>query len=363
MEKKKVLDEPGSKGRKKRLFVDMDGTLAEFKTVDTLEQLYERGYFAKLKPQQGVLGAVKHIVKEHPEIEVYILSSVLTDSQYALEEKNAWLDWYLPEINRQHRIFPPCGKDKKDFIDGGVSERDFLLDDYTVNLHAWEPPAHGIKLLNGINHTRGTWQGDMVRFDQSVGELAEELLRRMNSGESPEMENGVQVEDKESAVIDGILNKVFTYTKSRKDAYLYLREIIYDGTDELYELSDRVLDGLQEYTEKNFPEEWERNNGRRPEPRKSILQAGWKWKHYEDGSGCLCAPGGEHYFSYDTVTREYQTSMENSSMEYRDGLPLRAFVRYAEETVMKKLLSEKKLKSEMEPAEAEKQVTHPGRSR
>lgn len=169
----------------KRLFIDMDGTLAEFRTVDTLEQLYERGYFVNLKPQPGVLGAVKNILKEHSEIEVYILSSVLTDSKYALEEKNDWLDWYLPEIDRQHRIFPPCGSDKKDFIDGGVSEKDFLLDDYTVNLHAWEPPAHGIKLLNGINHTKGTWHGDMVRHDQGAKELAEDLLRRMYSVDSP----------------------------------------------------------------------------------------------------------------------------------------------------------------------------------
>lgn len=29
---------------KKRLFVDMDGTLAVFRNVDTLETLYEKGY-------------------------------------------------------------------------------------------------------------------------------------------------------------------------------------------------------------------------------------------------------------------------------------------------------------------------------
>ena len=34
---------------KNRLFVDMDGTLAVFKTVDTMETLYEKGYFKNLQ--------------------------------------------------------------------------------------------------------------------------------------------------------------------------------------------------------------------------------------------------------------------------------------------------------------------------
>lgn len=27
-----------------------------------------------------------------------------------------------------------------------------------------EPPARGIKLINDINHTHGTWEGDRIRF-------------------------------------------------------------------------------------------------------------------------------------------------------------------------------------------------------
>ena len=72
---------------KKRLFVDMDGTLAEFKVVDTLERLYEPHYFERLKPNESVVAAVKDIVNNHSEIDVYILSAVLSDSKYALYEK------------------------------------------------------------------------------------------------------------------------------------------------------------------------------------------------------------------------------------------------------------------------------------
>lgn len=155
-----------------RFLVDMDGTLAVFTPVDTLETLYEKGYFINLEPHQNVIDAVKHLVKENDDIEVFIMSAVLSDSKYALQEKNEWLDKYLPEIDREHRIFPPCGADKKDYVPDGIRPSDYLLDDYTKNLASWEPPAKGIKLLNGINHTKGTWMSDMVSYDRDGVSLA-----------------------------------------------------------------------------------------------------------------------------------------------------------------------------------------------
>ncbi|MEG0854816.1 MAG: hypothetical protein RSF82_13145, partial [Angelakisella sp.] len=110
-----------------RLFVDMDGTLAVFTPVDTLETLYQYGYFANLAPIDNVVGAVKLIIKNHPEIEVSILSAYLTDSSHALVEKNQWLDEHLTEIDQSHRIFMPCGADKKDYIPGGLHPTDHLL--------------------------------------------------------------------------------------------------------------------------------------------------------------------------------------------------------------------------------------------
>lgn len=164
--------------KKQRLFVDIDGTLAVFKPVDTLETLYEKGYFLNLAPHENVVAAVKEIVTNHPEIEVNILSAYLTDSQYALQEKNEWLDRYLPEIDQTHRIFVPCGSDKKEGI-GGIRSDDFLLDDYTHNLNEWQPPARGIKLLNAINHTRGSWEHDRIRYDRTPTDLADGIISIM----------------------------------------------------------------------------------------------------------------------------------------------------------------------------------------
>lgn len=171
-----------SNNEKIRKFVDLDGTAAVFKPVDTLETLYEKGYFYNLEPIQNVVDAIKILMEKYPEIEIYIMSSVLSDSKYALQEKNAWIDKYLPGIDMEHRIFPPCGENKLDYIPGGVRETDWLLDDYTHNLTLWEPPARGIKLLNGINHTRETWRGNRLRFDKPAEELAENMAEIILDG-------------------------------------------------------------------------------------------------------------------------------------------------------------------------------------
>ncbi len=168
--------------RKTRLFVDMDGTVAEFKSVDTLERLYEKNYFMNLKPNQNVIDAIKLFRQLNPEVEVHILSAVLTDSKYALAEKNAWLDKYMPWIDGQNRIFVPCGSDKGAAIRGGITEKDYLLDDYTINLNSWDPPAKGIKLYNSINGTKGTWKKNRISHLRAPGDIAK-CIKKIMDGE------------------------------------------------------------------------------------------------------------------------------------------------------------------------------------
>ena len=89
----------------KKIFIDMDGTLAEFKPCEKLETLFEEGYFRNLKPQMTVVEAARELIASE-EFDVYVLSAVLTDSKYALKEKNEWLDEFLPELPKDKRIFP-----------------------------------------------------------------------------------------------------------------------------------------------------------------------------------------------------------------------------------------------------------------
>lgn len=169
---------------KVRLFVDMDGTLCVFTPVEYIEELYEENRFLNAEPHIDVVNCVKNLIYSHSdEIEVYVLSCYLADSNFALSEKNKWLDRYLPEIDADHRIFVPCGEEKADYVVNGISENDYLLDDYTKNLCAWDPPGQGIKLLNGINQTRGTWLKNRVRYDRSGRDIARDICRIMNGEE------------------------------------------------------------------------------------------------------------------------------------------------------------------------------------
>lgn len=163
-----------------KLFVDLDGTVAEWKVSAKEEDLFQKGYFARLDSYENVVMALERYARENPE--VYILSAYLTESRYALLEKQEWVNRHLPFVPASHRLFVPFGCSKAGYVAScfDVEELDksfVLLDDYSKNLHAWEKHGgHGIKLLNGINGTGGTWTGASVsRFDEP-GKIAKDLL-------------------------------------------------------------------------------------------------------------------------------------------------------------------------------------------
>ncbi len=143
-----------------RIFVDMDGTLAQWNNVE-FEQLFEQGYYRNLKPNQALVADVNKLIKKGED--VYILSAYLTDSEYAKAEKEEWVRQYLPELKDENKIFVPYGTNKAEYLKehySPIKADDYLIDDYTQNLLEWkEYGGTGVKYLNGINHTRGTWQG------------------------------------------------------------------------------------------------------------------------------------------------------------------------------------------------------------
>lgn len=172
---------------KNNLFVDMDGTIAHWRNpgeqyIDIKgnvryfhqDDIYDAGYFYVLPPEMNVLNAVKEIISNHPEISVYILSSIEKNSESPYRDKSQWLNKYLPELPAERRIFTPCGKQKIDYLNLELSEKNVLLDDYTRNLQEFtigKVNNIGVKVLNGINDTHGSWQG--ARTD---GSLAPEII-------------------------------------------------------------------------------------------------------------------------------------------------------------------------------------------
>lgn len=144
--------------RKRRMYIDMDGVLAVFNPEKSLEEVAMPGYFRNLEPMKNVVAAIRYIIVEYSEeYEVYALSSTLHEE--AVLDKSFWLDQELPEIPKENRIFVPYGRVKNDYL-VELNDSDILLDDFSKNLREWHGVA--IKLLNGINGTKGTWCGYSV---------------------------------------------------------------------------------------------------------------------------------------------------------------------------------------------------------
>lgn len=150
-----------------RLFIDMDGTLAKWNNVE-FEQLFEQGYYRNLEPNNDILIDLNWLIEQGED--VYILSCVLPDSKYALDEKKEWLKQYVPALSEEKYIFVPYGENKADYLKehySPITNKDYLIDDYTKNLIEWkEYGGIGVKYINGINHTRGTWDGLMINGDK-----------------------------------------------------------------------------------------------------------------------------------------------------------------------------------------------------
>lgn len=155
-----------------RVFFDIDGVLAEFREGSSMEEMLGEGYFLDLAPQSEVIEALERLAAA-PGFEVHTLSSVLSESRYALNEKKLWLCRHVRSV-REGRVsceFLPCGVSKRSAVPGGVRPGDILIDDYNVNLRDWQKSAIAVKLLNGINHRHGSWKG------LTAGRDASEIVR------------------------------------------------------------------------------------------------------------------------------------------------------------------------------------------
>lgn len=165
-----------------RLFIDMDGTLARFHAeVNYLEQMYEQGFFMKLKPFEAAVDGINSFCRTHPQTEVFILSSCVDgEPPYCRVEKDLWIDKYLPCIDKAHRLFPNIGTDKYICVPGGVCRTDFLYDDYNKNLEQWQTAGGvSVKCKNDFNH-KGLigelWRG---RILENCGISADEFSKKL----------------------------------------------------------------------------------------------------------------------------------------------------------------------------------------
>lgn len=171
-----------------RLFLDMDGTLAKFHDeANYLERMYEEDFFYNLAPFENMVKAAKLFMEQHPDIPVFVISSCV-ESPFCVGDKNRWLDENL-NIPPENRIFPPMGASKADFIPGGVTKDDYLLDDYNRGLNQFMyDGGSAIKCHNNINQkglgahggsAGNLWVGSMVHVDDKPEMIAAEIAQCM----------------------------------------------------------------------------------------------------------------------------------------------------------------------------------------
>ena len=186
------------------LFVDMDGTLAHWRSPGEAyrdingdlryfhqDDIYEAGYFKVLPPEENVVRAIEALATASP-FTVYVLSAIEPRSATAYIDKNFWLDQQFGAgknslVPTERRVFMPCGTKKVDYLNLINGDLNILLDDYTRNLQEFtigRVNNVGIKILNGINDTHQTWQGHRVDGKINPMELAKLIvdiyLKEMN---------------------------------------------------------------------------------------------------------------------------------------------------------------------------------------
>lgn len=209
---------------KRRIFIDMDGTLVQWNNVESQDVLYEKGYYENLKPNEDLLMKVKKLIENGED--VYILSSFLHDSKYALAEKNIWLDNFLPELSKDKRIFTNYGDDKSIYIVGGITSNDYLIDDYTKNLNEWkEAGGIGIKYLNGINHTKGTWKGLCINKGTNLELDLNKILNISDYTNEPFNNKYIELSTKFRNAISNYANAIDKSTEELLNAEIELKDI------------------------------------------------------------------------------------------------------------------------------------------
>lgn len=171
------METKNKKERKPRIFFDMDGTLNVWELGTHIDVVSAPGYMRTRKPIESIVAASKmlHLLG----YECWIVSAILP-FEYSIPDKNYWVDQYCPWFEKDRRIYIPYGSNKANKMYGNVLPGDVFLDDYTQNLmdlrEAFASNLECIKVLNGINDSRHTWNGKRISIYSEPEEIADSII-------------------------------------------------------------------------------------------------------------------------------------------------------------------------------------------
>lgn len=144
----------------KKIFLDLDGTLAKFNVRNALKRYEtENGFFARLGAYKGI-EKINELAKAG---NIYIISA--SPNIYADMDKKSWIQKYLYNIPKENILLCRNGMNKayhiQSILDIKLNKNCYLLDDYTKNLREWEEAGGtGIKRITKVaDNSRKLWQG------------------------------------------------------------------------------------------------------------------------------------------------------------------------------------------------------------
>jgi len=169
----------------KKVFIDMDGVLTEYRKDCETRDLMQKGYFLSLKPEWNMLGALQLLIEngEALGISVCVLTKVYPSLfRYSVSEKLQWRDKYMPDLFDSEFVMVNGEVQEKsdavrELLGGEIGTDCILIDDYNANLREWHSNGGtAVKYVNGINDKNRSFIGNRLSFDMSAKEIYSAIL-------------------------------------------------------------------------------------------------------------------------------------------------------------------------------------------
>ena len=159
------------------IMTDGDGTLVVFDKTKGLDEISAPGYYRGL-PILGNISKALEYCSEYSDI--YLVSAVMP-YPHVIPDKDYCYENIVPFIRSDRRVYTEYGRPKAEQIDGRINilPGDVFLDDYTPNLiemSSAHPEITCIKVMNGINGTKGTWDGPRLYAFSSIKSIANTII-------------------------------------------------------------------------------------------------------------------------------------------------------------------------------------------
>lgn len=174
----------------KKIFIDMDGVLAEYRDGCTEKDLMQKDYFLTLAPQWNMIKAMEMLIEAsyQMDFEVYVLTKVYPNMfRHSVSEKLQWRDEYMPSLFDSQFIMVNGEEEEKSeaikSITGCDIDKDYILiDDYNHNLVDWtQNGGTAIKYINPINDKTKSFVGNRIAYTMDAYSIYSILINMVST--------------------------------------------------------------------------------------------------------------------------------------------------------------------------------------